>query len=508
MRAEVVRVEPMVVGTMMRKIPVEALRLGMYVERLDRHWLEIPTFRRRITNKTQIEQLSVYHVREVYINTAKGSDLEEGAVGVGAISREEARQPPPLPSLDPYPLSQEIAHAERTYDRALSTLRKALDDVLRGEEPNIDPVEEILDEMIHSVVRNRDALSCLLSLRAHNESIYQHCLRVGILSLVFARYVGYGREHTKALGMAALLHDLGEIQIPSLYQRSTLPMNDKQYQILQRHVALGARKLQSKRGFPKLSLMIMLQHHERVDGSGYPNGLKGDAILDLAKILMIADTYDKLTVRDDQDEQLTPHAALAWMREWCGNQLDSQMLEDFQQALGVYPVGSLVKLSNQCLGIVISLHHNAMLMPIVWMAFDAYQREIPQGEMIDLAHQLERGAIRIVAAVNPLKLGIDLPGYIQRHHVMEQIGEQRMMEFGDIEVFPEALTPDPSPPETLTSDASSPETLTSDASSPETLTSDVPPPEVLPMESASLRSSSPSTEVASPLLSGRKQGGD
>ena len=504
MRAEVVRVEPMAVGTMMRKIPVEALRLGMYVERLDRHWLEIPTFRRRITNKTQIEQLSVYHVREVYINTAKGSDLEEGAgaVGVGAISREEVRPPLPPPSLDPYPLSQEIAHAERTYDRALSTLRKALDDVLRGEEPNIDPVEEILDEMIHSVVRNRDALSCLLSLRAHNESIYQHCLRVGILSLVFARYVGYGREHTKALGMAALLHDLGEIQIPALYQRSTLPMSDKQYQILQRHVALGARKLQSKRGFPKLSLMIMLQHHERVDGSGYPNGLKGDAILDLAKILMIADTYDKLTVRDDQDEQLTPHAALAWMREWCGNQLDSQMLEDFQQALGVYPVGSLVKLSNQRLGIVISLHHNAMLMPIVWMAFDAYQREIPQGEMIDLAHQLERGAIRIVAAVNPLKLGIDLPGYIQRHRVMEQIGEQRMMEFGDVEVFSEALTSDASPPETLTSDASSRETMTSDAS----------PPGVPPMESAVLHPSSPSTspssEVASPSLSGRKQGGD
>ena len=394
----------------------------MHIERLDRSWLEVPIFRHVISSPEQVQQLISYKVREVYIDTDKGSDVAD--VDSGAAPPVETVPPPPasvdLPTglpLDAVPFIEEIAAADRTFHKALGTISSAMELARAGRMVQLEPVSETVDGMIASILRNRDAMTAIASMKECSEAVYQHCVRVCVLALVFGHHVGCTRDDLKALGMGAILHDIGKMQVPDEAQPSHRAMSEEQYKLYKKHPIIGAKYLNQMGHIGKRSLMILLQHHERADGSGFPLGLADDEILELSKLVVIADTYDKLTMREAPQERLTPYDAIRWIRTWGRQQYNAELVSAFEQALGLYPVGSFVRLSDNRAGIVLSVHHNATLLPRVWVVFDAEHRLLPAGQVVDLAAQEGRNPVTIISALNPEKLGIDLATYIKDKHV-------------------------------------------------------------------------------------------
>lgn len=408
---------------MIRKIALDELRTGMYVDRLDRSWLDVPIFRHQITSPEQVRLLRQHKVQEVFIDTEKGGDVDEtpgsGQALVPASPRPSGRRSPP--PVDPVPYVQEIAEADRTYHKALDTISSAMIAISKGESMDLEPVNDVVDGMIASILRNRDAMTSLATLKEVSEDIYQHCVRVSILSLVFANQLGVSRQDLKAVGMGAIMHDFGKIEVPEDIRAAAKPLTQEEYLQFKKHPLLGAKMLNNRQGIGKRALMVMLQHHERADGSGYPLGLEDDEILELSKVVAIADTYDKLTIREMQDTKITPYEAMQWIRDWGGRQFSSEMVDAFEQALGLYPVGSFVRLSDNSLGVVLSVHHNAALMPKVWLVFDAQHRMVPDGNIVDMAVQKTKSPLSIMAAVSPESLGIDLPAYIRDQGIFDGI---------------------------------------------------------------------------------------
>ncbi|MEE8556060.1 MAG: HD domain-containing phosphohydrolase, partial [bacterium] len=396
-------------GPMLRKIPIDQLVPGMYVEQLDRSWLLVPVFRNPIVSGDQVRKLKEWDVREVVIDTDKGTDSPAAATG-------PASGPAGRP--DPVPYEVELSGANTIYEEALDSVSRMMDAVRNGEKPDVALADATVDELIGSVLRNRDALASLLSLKEHSDATFQHCVRVCILTLVFCTRLGFARSESKSVGIGALLHDIGKTQLPLALVEKQTPYEAEEFQDYRTHPLLGAQLFDQASGIEKRSLLVLLQHHERSDGSGFPQGLVKDEISRMASMVMIVDTYDNLTTGRQGKARMTPYEALQWIRQWGGPGFDAQLVDEFVSALGLYPVGSFVRLSDHRLGIVLAVHHNPALLPKVWVVFDAQHRMLPEGETIDMAHQPSSSPLSIVTSLLPQKLGFDLPGYVRERGLL------------------------------------------------------------------------------------------
>jgi len=390
----------------LRKISIDRLIPGMYVERIDRSWLLVPVFRNLIESDQQVQRLREWDVREVIINTKKGIDLPSGQ----AEETSDA-SPASLEPVDAVPLQEELGRANNVYEQALASASRMMDAVRSGHSPDVGVAGAAVDRLMASILRNRDALSSLTQLKEFNESTFQHCIRVCILSLVFGTRLGFTRSDLKTLGMGALLHDVGKMKLPEELVRRPRPLTNEEFEHYRTHPLLGARLFDGASRIEKASLLVLLQHHERCDGSGFPQGLTEDEISRMAKLVMIVDTYDNLTTGREGGRKLTPSEALAWLRDWGAQSYDPVLVEEFVAALGLYPVGSFVRLSDNRLAIVTSVHHDPTMLPKVWVVYDDQHHILPDGVELDLADQQAARPVSIVSSVLPEKIGFDLPGY-------------------------------------------------------------------------------------------------
>jgi putative nucleotidyltransferase with HDIG domain len=400
----------------LRKITIDQLVPGMYVERLDKSWLLVPVFRNPIESDEQVRRLRQYDVHELVINTEKGIDLP--AAGPARRRGRAPDHPVVLGAVDAVPYAEEVAGANRVYEHALQSVSRMMDAVRAGQSPDLGLAGETVDQMIATILRNRDALSSLTQLKAFSESTFQHCVRVCILTLVLATRLGLTRHDLKAAGIGALLHDVGKMRLPQEIAEKKTSLTPKQYEQYQTHALLGARLFDGASQIEKQSLLVLLQHHERADGSGFPQGLVGDEISRVAKMVMIVDSYDNLTMGREDARRLSPYEALKWLREWGTQGFDAKLIEEFVAALGLYPVGSFVRLSDNRLGIVVSVHHNPAMLPRVCVVFDARHELLPEGELIDLSEQHWPQPLTIVSALVPEKLGFDLAGYVKERGLL------------------------------------------------------------------------------------------
>ena len=398
---------------MLRRIKIKQLKPGMYVENLDRSWRSVPVFRNRITSDRQVDQLVRHRVLEVVIDTDKGIDLTTpGAQPIGKTAGE-AEVGAPL--TDPVAYRKEIVAANTAYEIAQISVSNLMEAVRRGDKPDVSLAESAVDPMIASILRNRDAMTSLVSLKVQSDAVYQHSIRVCILSAVLGTRLGLSQRELKTLGMGALLHDTGKMRLETKLVDKAGPLSQEDFEKYKHHPLLGARIFDEAPSIEKQSLLILLQHHERADGSGFPQGLTGDQISRMAKIVMIVDTFDNLTARASAERKQTAYDALSWIRDWGSEGFDANLIDEFVEALGIYPVGSFVRMNDNRMGIVMSVHHNPSLLPQVWVVFDANQRQLPKPEIIDFADQQATPPAAIVAAVLPEKFGFDLPGYAKAH---------------------------------------------------------------------------------------------
>ena len=372
------------------RINVDQLSLGMYVTDLDRPWLESPFLFQgfEIQDDDELKQL-----RELceYVFV----DVERSAFDVAAHLRSL-----PLPPTRQHDetghhdagsddattdFRAELIRARRIYQDTRSYITQALDDVRLGSAVDTNAARRLVREMAQSVVRNHSALVWLTSLKERDIYTVTHCMNVCILALSFGRCLGLSDEQQAELGLGALLHDLGKMKVPDAILNKPSSLTPEEFEVMKRHPAYGYELLRDSNDVSDTALDIVLHHHERIDGMGYPSGLDGDAIRFLTKLVSIVDVYDAITSDRIYHDGIPPHNALKNMYNWAPQNFEQDLMEQFIRCIGIYPIGSTVELSNGQVGVVVSANRKSRLRPIVLLLMDEKHRPFKIRRYLNLA---------------------------------------------------------------------------------------------------------------------------
>jgi HD-GYP domain-containing protein (c-di-GMP phosphodiesterase class II) len=297
-------------------------------------------------------------------------------------------------------VEQELVPAQKAYDRTSEVLRKLASDVWAGHPVEIARVEEVVDEMVESMVRNPDALMWVARLREQDITTYGHGVQVAVYLVAFGRHLGFPRAELSQLGTVGLLLDIGKIKLPRAVLQKQGRLTPEEFETAKSHVALGLDILSATPNWPVEILEGIAQHHERLNGSGYPRGLRGDQIGIYGRMAGIADCFAALTKARPYAEAVSSYEALRSITGWGGEYFHAPLTEQFVQAIGVFPVGSLVELSTGEVAVVVSHNKVRRLKPRVLLLTGPDKTPAAYPTMVDLLY-------------DPL-LGGEEPAYIRR----------------------------------------------------------------------------------------------
>lgn len=373
----------------------------MYVCELDRPWLESECLFQGfyIETEAQLREAKAGCLRQckhVFIDTQKGIDLDPNApVGGGVSGKRHART---------VPVEAELAAAQRARGQARSFIDQVFQDIASGELPDLEQTRTVVNDLVESIMRNPDAQMCLSQLKDRDEYTAQHSVNVCVLSLTFGRHLGLDREALNLLGTGALLHDIGKLKTPLEILNKPGRLTDEEFRIMKEHPNHGRELLARIPGMPPEAIDVAFSHHERLQGHGYPRGLSGNEISRWSKMVAIVDVYDAITSDRCYHDGMAPTEALTRMYEWRVRDFDPQLLEQFIQCIGIYPIGSLVELTSGEVGVVISVNSQLRLRPKVALVLDADKSPYFPSRVLDLA-TLDQNADRQCAVARVLEPG-------------------------------------------------------------------------------------------------------
>lgn len=368
----------------LKEIPVEELKLGMYVSKLDRPWTETPfVFQGFILrSEKQIDVMKKY-CRHVFVDPEK-EDLSEAEAHAGgsAASIRGTTVYKDTASLD-----VELPRARSAIAETTSVLRQISRDVQVGGAVDGAKVRQAASDITESVVRNPDAATLLVQLQEKSGETFNRAIHVSVMMSIFGRFLQLSHESVEQLGLLGLLQDAGKIKLPSALLEKREPLTAEETALYQTHVDHSVEILNKTAGLPNDLPGLASLHHEHFDGSGYPRGLRGGAIALPGMIAAIADAFDMLVAPPPQGKHMSPSNALNVIYKGRGSQFQPALVEQFIQCVGVYPVGSAVELNTGEVGIVIAQNPLRRLQPRVMVVKDANGHENRPYKMLDLAKE-------------------------------------------------------------------------------------------------------------------------
>ncbi|MDO9225383.1 MAG: HD-GYP domain-containing protein [Pseudomonadota bacterium] len=374
-----------------KKIPVAQLRPGMYIHDVNCSWLDHPfvTNSFAVQDEKRVLEIKALGIREVYIDTSQGQDVAD------AITEEEVRHEIDERLVDiamerpteilPVPLGAEIERAKRLHHDANRIVRGIVRDIRLGKQIEMEQVEPLVEHMVDSIFRNQDALLPLARLKDHDSYTFQHSVSVCALLVSFGRGLKLERPIIKELAIGGLLHDVGKARVPDEILNKPAKLTDAEFTKMKSHVVQSIIILQNTPGISQIALDVAGQHHERFDGSGYPNQLKGDQISLYGRMGAIVDVYDAITSDRVYHKGMPPSAALGRLLEWSSYHFDPALVKAYVKSLGIYPTGSLVRMESGRLGVVMEQNADNMMKPRVNMIYHAEHHRYLKPELVDLS---------------------------------------------------------------------------------------------------------------------------
>lgn len=404
---------------MIKKIKVEKLKPGIFVQDFNCSWLDHPFLfnKVRIKNEQEIEKIIRHGVREVYIDTDQGLDVDD-APTKDEVDRKiffalENLSVTTSTPRNPVPLCDEIHKAKALVAHAKLATRLLMEDVRLGRQIDMPTVENIVEMMTHSVFNNKDALISLLRIKNKDEYTFMHSLAVSALCISFGGRLGFDDDKIKKIGIGGLLHDIGKVRVPTEILTKPGRLTEQEFDIVKDHVRDGLAILRQTTEIDDDSLCLTAHHHERLDGSGYPDGLRGDQISLFGQMAGIIDTYDALTSERCYKAATQPTEALRRIYEWSENYLNRGLVETFIAHLGIYPIGALVRLRSGFVGVVIDHGEKGLLYPVVRIVRDTRKQRLTEPFDVNLSNQNATGETdEIVACESPEKLKINPLRYL------------------------------------------------------------------------------------------------
>jgi HD-GYP domain-containing protein (c-di-GMP phosphodiesterase class II) len=371
---------------MIKKISVQQLKPGMFIHELNCAWLVHP-FRSnsvRVENEEVLEQVLSCGMREVYIDTDKGTDIAD-APTQDEVNREIHNELKKVIATAPernyeLPIKEEIISAKEIKHLATEAVQKVMHDITAGIAIELEPVESVVGRMVESIFRNQDALLSLGMLKRSDEYILNHSVSVCVLMLAFGKHLGYDVKRLKDVGTGALLHDIGKVMVPREVINKEGRLSPEEMDEVRKHVIHGS-------GVSDTSAMIVSQHHERMDGSGYPEGLNGTEISEYGQIAAIVDVYDAMTSHRSYRYRVPPPEVLRRLFDWGKFYFNAGFVEKFIACLGIYPIGSLVHLESGLIGVVVDHGAPGMLQPVIRIIFDSGKQSYVRPYDLDLSQQ-------------------------------------------------------------------------------------------------------------------------
>ena len=404
---------------MIKKIKVEQLKPGIFVHDFNCGWLHHPFLRNRvkITTDEEIEKNLHHQIREIYIDTDKGLDVDDAPTKPEVdqeIQTEITKiDEPEMPDRARVALREEIVTAKKLLDEVKKSTQLLMDDVKLGKQLDMRQAETIVEKMTESVLNNSAALTSLARIKSKDEYTYLHCIAVSALCISFGEHLRLDDRKIKALGIGGLLHDIGKVRIPIEILNKPGPLSEKEFEIMKQHVMHGDCILRQTGNIEEDSICVTAHHHERLDGTGYPERLKGDEISPFGQMAAIVDIYDALTSERCYKNPMAPTDALRKLFEWSDNYLNRDLVERFIGHLGIYPVGSVVRLQSGFIGVVVDHGEKGLLYPVVRALYDTRKEKEVSPFDIDLAKRgVEENADEIVGCEAPGKWNLRLETYL------------------------------------------------------------------------------------------------
>lgn len=398
------------------KMDVADVQLGMYVAELDRPWLESPfLFQGFVLDSEDDLETLREHCNYVFVDDEKSVDPQaarEAASGKGREEKESPEEPDSENSANAAKsFRSNIKRAVQTFKRSTGSVIKFFDDARLGKSIDTNDAKAVVSDLVTTITNNVNTALWLTSLRNRTEEGAAHCLNTSILSVAFARHLGYSHDQMQLVGLGALLHDIGFARTPKSILEKPGELTDKEYATVKKHPRDGHAVLKLTHQIPDEALDIVLHHHERLDGSGYPDGLKGEELGEMVRVVAIADAYDSMTSERVYRKAIAPQDALTTLHKRAAEEFGQSLMEEFIKCVGIYPIGSLVLLNTGALGVVVSSNPDARLKPLILMVRDEQGRDLYPRKLVNLAtlsaHQGE-GAWSISRVVRPGDYGIDI----------------------------------------------------------------------------------------------------
>ncbi len=356
---------------MLRRIPTAMLQVGMYVHEFCGSRRHADWSRRfLIDSATQLQRVRQSGIEEVLIDTSRGADLPATAT-------------PDTPPTA-LPIEQEARRAQRICQSAREAVSEMLASVRMGKAVDVGRFESLFGDIRDSVGRHPHAIINLARLKTADDYTYMHSVAVCALMISLARQLRLDEAQVYEAGMAGLLHDLGKVAIPEPILNKPDRLSDEEFAIVRGHPEAGHQILSRDERIGAAVLDACLHHHEKLDGSGYPHRLQGEQISLLARMCAICDVYDAVTSERVYKNAWDPAEALHRMARWAGH-FDPVVFQAFVKTIGIYPVGSLVRLSSGRIGMVVEQNPQSLLTPKVRVQRSEHAAPPLAEEILDLA---------------------------------------------------------------------------------------------------------------------------
>lgn len=398
-------------------IEINQLCVGLYVY-LDLGWLEhsFPLSNFKIKSDLQIIAIKQLGLTSIRVSPRR-SDCRPLAINVDAVPEllvEVIKTAEEIEAINAKKarierlaqLRATAANCEKMFLKASESLKSINRNIFSQPQAAFDSANELIEQMLGSLLIDKDIAIHLMNDKVSGEEVYLHSMNVAVLAMMLAKELGYSSEEIKQIGIGCLFHDIGKIEIPRHIVNSTKILTRPEQNLLKQHCHYGA-VIAKKIGLTDDAIKIVTQHHEYADGSGYPLQLKGSQISKLASVVSIVNTYDNYCNHVDFNKSMSPNEALSFMFSHQKHLFDARHLSVFIRCLGIYPPGTIVKLSNEMTGMVVSVNSGKPLRPCILL----YDATVPKAEgiIVDLLHEAE---LTVTGSMKPKDLPLEIYNYL------------------------------------------------------------------------------------------------